>query len=61
MVETYNHQPQGGITHCFVSKFENEEDRKYYIETDPAHQEFIASLKDKVDKVQVVDFTPGEF
>lgn len=52
---------QGGITHCFVSKFENEEDRKYYIETDPAHQEFIASLKDKVDKVQVVDFTPGEF
>ncbi|KAI1129735.1 stress responsive A/B barrel domain-containing protein [Nemania abortiva] len=51
----------GGLTHCFVAKFENEEDRKYYIETDPAHREFVASVKDKVDKIQVIDFTPGEF
>ncbi|GAP85042.1 putative stress responsive A B Barrel domain-containing protein [Rosellinia necatrix] len=52
---------QGGITHCFVSKFENEEDRKYYLETDPAHREFVTLVKDKVDKVQVIDFTPGSF
>ncbi|KAI3325384.1 stress responsive A/B barrel domain-containing protein [Xylariaceae sp. AK1471] len=52
---------QNGLTHCFVAKFENEEDRKHYIETDPAHLEFIANIKEKVDKVQVLDFTPGEF
>ncbi|KAH8167166.1 hypothetical protein CIB48_g1058 [Xylaria polymorpha] len=52
---------QNGFTHCFVSKFDNEEDRKYYVESDPAHRAFVASLMDKVDGVQVMDFTPGEF
>ncbi|KAI0813756.1 stress responsive A/B barrel domain-containing protein [Xylaria sp. FL0064] len=52
---------QGEISHCFVAKFENEEDRKYYIKNDPAHREFVMGVKDKVDKIQVVDFTPGEF
>ncbi|KAI3339153.1 stress responsive A/B barrel domain-containing protein [Ustulina deusta] len=52
---------QDGITHCFVAKFENDDDRKYYVESDPAHREFVAGVKGKVDKVQVVDFTPGEF
>ncbi|KAI1424186.1 stress responsive A/B barrel domain-containing protein [Xylaria sp. FL1777] len=59
-----NNSPEGHqneITHCFVVRFENEEDRKYYTESDPAHREFIAAVKDKVEKVQVVDFTPGEF
>ncbi|KAI0968327.1 stress responsive A/B barrel domain-containing protein [Xylaria arbuscula] len=59
-----DNSPEGlqvGITHCFVAKFENEEDRKYYIESDPAHSAFKLSLKDRIDKVQVVDFTPGEF
>ncbi|KAI0544146.1 stress responsive A/B barrel domain-containing protein [Xylaria curta] len=52
---------QNGFTHCFISKFENEEDRKYYVEKDPAHRAFVADLLDKVDGVQVMDFTPGEF
>ncbi|KAI8949160.1 stress responsive A/B barrel domain-containing protein [Xylaria longipes] len=52
---------QNGFTHCFVSKFENEEDRKYYVESDPAHLAFVAGLFDKIDGVQVVDFTPGGF
>ncbi|KAJ2975102.1 hypothetical protein NUW58_g8449 [Xylaria curta] len=52
---------QNGITHCFISKFESEEDRKYYIETDPAHREFATMIKDKLDELQVVDFTRGEF
>ncbi|KAJ8124628.1 hypothetical protein O1611_g9012 [Lasiodiplodia mahajangana] len=59
-----DNSPEGlanGLTHCFVAKFESEEDRKYYLESDPAHLAFIASIKDKVEKVQVLDFTPGEF
>ncbi|KAI0836860.1 dabb-domain-containing protein [Hypoxylon sp. FL0890] len=52
---------QGGITHAFIAQFENEEDRKYYIEKDPAHHAFIASVKDILDQIQVVDFTPNVF
>ncbi|RWA11211.1 hypothetical protein EKO27_g3914 [Xylaria grammica] len=52
---------QNGFTHCFVFKFENKEDHKYYAESDPTHQEFIATMKEKIDKVQVLGFTPGEF
>ncbi|KAI0516896.1 stress responsive A/B barrel domain-containing protein [Xylaria bambusicola] len=52
---------QDGITHCLVAKFENEEDRKYYLESDPAHREFVLSVVNRVEKIQVVDFTPGEF
>ncbi|KAI5863725.1 dabb-domain-containing protein [Durotheca rogersii] len=52
---------QHGMTHVFISQLENDEDRKYYLETDPAHLEFIESTRDILDRVQVVDFTPGEF
>ncbi|KAJ9623405.1 hypothetical protein H2203_005664 [Taxawa tesnikishii (nom. ined.)] len=51
----------GGFTHGFVSEFETEEDRQYYLEKDPAHLEFVASLKDIVQNVRVVDFEPGVF
>lgn len=44
-----------------MSEFKNEEDRKYYLEKDPAHLEFVASLKDVVLNVRVVDFEPGKF
>ncbi|KAI0023980.1 stress responsive A/B barrel domain protein [Xylariomycetidae sp. FL0641] len=52
---------QGGVSHPFIFQFDNEEDRRYYIEKDPAHIEFVASIQDIVDRVQVVDFTPGVF
>ncbi|RDW60260.1 hypothetical protein BP5796_11866 [Coleophoma crateriformis] len=51
----------GGITHAFVEEFENEEDRKYYLEKDPAHLAFVESVGPMVKKAQVVDFTPGVF
>ncbi|KAJ4387603.1 hypothetical protein N0V93_008199 [Gnomoniopsis smithogilvyi] len=52
----------GGLTHIFISEFENEADRKYYLEEDPAHLAFVkAAGKGVVSKVQVVDFTPGVF
>ncbi|KAJ7881954.1 hypothetical protein B0H13DRAFT_2539961 [Mycena leptocephala] len=52
---------QGGITHVFISEFENEEDRKYYLEKDPAHMAFVNALKDVVQTIRVVDFEPGKF
>lgn len=52
---------QGAFTHGFVSEFQNEEDRKYYLEQDPAHLAFVASLADIMQNVRVVDFVPGKF
>ncbi|KAE8442494.1 hypothetical protein EG329_003275 [Mollisiaceae sp. DMI_Dod_QoI] len=51
----------GGITHIFVEEFENEQDRKYYLEKDPVHLAFVKSVGAVVKKAQVVDFTPGMF
>lgn len=52
---------QNGFTHIFISEFENEEDRAYYLEKDPAHLEFGRSISGLVSKLQVTDFTPGVF
>lgn len=53
---------KGGLTHIFISEFENEADRKYYLEEDPEHLAFVKGLgQGTVTKVQVVDFTPGVF
>ncbi|KAH9825793.1 stress-response A/B barrel domain-containing protein HS1-like [Teratosphaeria destructans] len=52
---------QGAFTHGFISEFQNEEDRKYYLERDPAHLAFVASLKDVVQNARVLDFEPGKF
>lgn len=51
---------QRGISHAFVSGFENEEDRKYYLENDPVHLDFVKSIGDVVARATVVDFVPGE-
>lgn len=42
-------------------EFENEEDRKYYLEEDPAHLEFVKSLDGVVQGITVLDFVPGVF
>ena len=44
-----------GFTHCFVVTFKDEAGRDAYL-PHPAHKEFVALLKDKLDKVLVVDF-----
>jgi hypothetical protein len=44
-----------------VEEFASEEDRKYYLEKDPAHIAFIQSLGGEIEKIQVVDFTAGVF
>jgi len=52
-------QQVGGFSHGFVSHFANEEDRKYYLEKDPAHLAFVKSLDGIIQNVRVVDYTPG--
>ncbi|OMP84667.1 hypothetical protein BK809_0001770 [Diplodia seriata] len=52
---------QGGVTHAFVMEFENDEDREYYLEKDPAHLGFVGVVKDLVETARVVDFKPGKF
>jgi hypothetical protein len=42
-------------------EFENDDDRTYYLDQDPAHLAFKKSIGTVVKKVQVVDFTPGVF
>ena len=42
-------------------EFASEEDRDYYTHEDPGHLEFKKSLKGMVEKVGVVDYTPGVY
>jgi hypothetical protein len=44
-----------------VEEFESEEDRKYYLERDPGHKEFVKGLGGLIEKVQIIDFRPGVF
>jgi hypothetical protein len=50
---------QGGFSHAFVSHFASDEDRKYYLEKDPAHLAFVKSLDGIIQNVRVVDYEPG--
>ncbi|KAF2497951.1 dabb-domain-containing protein [Lophium mytilinum] len=52
---------QGGFSHGFVVEFENEEDRKYYLESDPSHVQFTKDVGPIIQNVRVVDFEPGKF
>jgi Stress responsive A/B Barrel Domain len=44
-----------------VSHFANEEDRRYYLEEDPAHLAFVKSLEGILEHIRVVDYEPGAF
>ncbi|KAI0121958.1 stress responsive A/B barrel domain protein [Daldinia grandis] len=58
-----DNSPEGkqlGMTHAFVFEFESDEDRAYYLHKDPAHSEFAQGVINLLDKLQAVDFTPGE-
>ena len=49
------------MSHAFVVEFDNEEDRKYYIEKDPTHLAFVKSVEAAVKKVKVMGFIDGVF
>ena len=44
------------FTHCYLITFESEEDRDSVYAPHPAHQAFVASLQDHLEKVFVVDY-----
>lgn len=48
-----------GLTHGFVVQLESVEDRDYYVRQDPAHIDFVESLKGIVEQIVSVDFTHG--
>jgi hypothetical protein len=50
-----------GFTHAFMVVFDSEQHREYYVTDDPAHQEFKASARSYISRVQVFDFVPGVF
>ncbi|KAJ4412011.1 hypothetical protein N0V85_003761 [Neurospora sp. IMI 360204] len=54
-------QEQRRISHVFVSEFDTPEDRKFYLEEDPARRAFVESIEGFVEGRQVVEFSPGEF
>ena len=52
---------QNGITHAFVVEFESIEDRDYYVNDDPTHDEFKKLAGKVLEKAQVIDFIDGVF
>ena len=52
---------QRGMTHAFIVNFKTAEHRDYYATKDPAHLDFVASLKPLLDGVMDIDFVDGEF
>ncbi|KAK4052441.1 hypothetical protein OIV83_002243 [Microbotryomycetes sp. JL201] len=50
-----------GFDHCFIVTFENVKDRDYYLDTDPAHDEFKKSLHGKLEDIFVFDYDMGQF
>ncbi|KAK4870165.1 hypothetical protein LT330_005219 [Penicillium expansum] len=51
----------GGFTHVYVTQFDNEEDRDYYLRKDAAHAEFGKIVGPLFESAQVNDFVPGAF
>lgn len=47
--------------HGFVLAFRSAAERDYYLDEDPAHQAFKASIAEKVVDAVVLDFESGEF
>ena len=45
-----------GFTHCYLLTFHSEADRDSVYTPHPAHQAFVASLQDHLEKVFVVDY-----
>lgn len=48
-----------GFTHCFMVTFEDAEGRAAYL-PHPDHEAFVEILQPVLDKVRVLDFTPGK-
>ncbi|OSS51933.1 hypothetical protein B5807_03580 [Epicoccum nigrum] len=52
---------QNGVSHAFILRFSSNEERDYYVKSDPAHQAFKDAAAAVVEKTIVVDFQEGVF
>jgi hypothetical protein len=52
---------QDGMTHAFVLTFKNKEDRDYYVDHDPVHEQFKQEAAGLKMRVLVIDYTPSIF
>lgn len=52
---------QAPYTYGFTVEFEKTEDRDYYTQKDPAHAEFVKSVKENLSGIAVFDYEPGKF
>lgn len=48
------------LQHTYVVTFKNQTDRAYYLDTDPAHQDFKKLVLEHVSKLTVMDFEVGK-
>ena len=53
--------PLALLQHAYVLAFRSTAERDYYLDVDPAHQAFKASIAEKVSDVVVFDFESGDF
>ncbi|CED84965.1 Stress responsive alpha-beta barrel [Phaffia rhodozyma] len=56
--------PEGmtrGLQEIFLVEFENDDDRQYYLHTDPAHDEFKKFVTPLVQEAVILDFNEGSF
>jgi hypothetical protein len=51
---------QSPFTHGFVVEFSSEQDRDYYVNKDPAHQDFIKFAGELLQSVKVLDYESGK-
>lgn len=49
------------MSHGYILEFKEEEDRQYFLDKDPSHQDFIAAISKESDDYLVLDFTPSVF
>ncbi len=49
------------MTHAFIMEFDSIEDRDYYVNDDPTHDQFKKLAGEILEKAQVVDFTDRVF
>ncbi|KAM0250334.1 hypothetical protein ACHAQJ_008681 [Trichoderma viride] len=59
-----NTSPEGftnGFTYGFTVEFSSAEDRDYYVKQDPAHRSLVDGALPIIEKLCIVDYTPGVF
>lgn len=52
---------QAVYTHGFVVEFETDQDRRFYLERDEAHKAFVSGVKERIERIGVLDFEGGVF